>query len=1108
MKKLLTVLLLFSATVCFGQRYQSMPQPGYGPVLRMLLDSNGVLSIPIGVNGLRNITGGRNMGQIRYNKADSCVYVYSGNTWLKLGGLPPISPKVDSVVLTGTTFCQWINGVPTCYTITPNPVISTGIDSITATTTSICQWSAGVPTCYPLAGPGVDSVSSKLDSVCQWRNGVSTCYKVTSGVVSTAIDSIVISGNNYCWWTAGVSRCITINNTPPFDPTSIYTILSNHEARMDTIQKAAYSSDNTIKFAWSNNITRHSLNMNVNLDSFYKKREVDGFLAGATKVFAGYGLKKLSDSSAMAADTANGKVLFSPFQGQTAYCLGNSFTFMQLYQEALVRKLGVTIVNDGASGATITGSAASGTPSIVKRLNTALATQPNILIIQDCTNDWALGRTLGTMANTSADTATFYGAMKYILQRCASQSYPLKVVIVNMIARGSRTDYAAQKTYVDAMNEVCAIYNTPVVNMFSGSGITYENLALYCPDGIHPTSAEGRKKYTDFLVSSIFSPVGAFTSANSGSGSALYAGYGLKKLSDSTTLNADSVVLDARYIKTGQNYWSTIGIGGTDTLTNFLGTTDNKPMIYKVNGNHAGVITDSLAGNVGYGYGALKNGYKLKTISNSIGEKNTAFGLYSLKTNTVGQANTGVGANTLTSNTTGGGNSALGESALYSNTTGGGNNAFGQRALTTNTTGANNLAFGAQALRFNRTGSSNIGLGADALSANTTADGNTAVGYQALKSDTTGTKNTSVGFNSLSSNITGSFNTAIGGESYNLSTNSYNSGLGYASGNANTSGSLNTSLGALSLYENTTGSNNVALGVHSGRYITGGSSPNTVTDNSVYLGYMAMALASGQTNQIVIGANAIGSGSNTATIGDMNITRTILRGTVSADTMKPLLIRMPQTAGAQTQGTQVVSLDANNTTVANGIGWGSTRYIYSDATNSITANTTFWKFSGFVSGSQFQNPTTANNATLALANTGTTISRNIADANSALIISNANASSTGTIVTFSSTINSSAVTVTRGGLIGQAGTFTAIGTTGAQTINKPTGVVNFATGATSLVVTNSLCTTSSVILATVQTNDGTMKSVACVPASGSFTIYANAAATGTTAVYWQIKTIN
>jgi hypothetical protein len=79
-------------------------------------------------------------------------------------------------------------------------------------------------------------------------------------------------------------------------------------------------------------------------------------------------------------------------------------------------------------------------------------------------------------------------------------------------------------------------------------------------------------------------------------------------------------------------------------------------------------------------------------------------------------------------------------------------------------------------------------------------------------------------------------------------------------------------------------------------------------------------------------------------------------------------------------------------------------------------------------------------------------------------------------------------------------TVTAAGTTGAQTINKTCGSVNFAAGATSLVVTDNRVTTASVIVATVATNDTTMKTVLVVAAAGSFTITANAAATAETRV--------
>ena len=78
-------------------------------------------------------------------------------------------------------------------------------------------------------------------------------------------------------------------------------------------------------------------------------------------------------------------------------------------------------------------------------------------------------------------------------------------------------------------------------------------------------------------------------------------------------------------------------------------------------------------------------------------------------------------------------------------------------------------------------------------------------------------------------------------------------------------------------------------------------------------------------------------------------------------------------------------------------------------------------------------------------------------------------------------------------------TYTAGGTTGAQTINgKGAWSVNFAAAATSLVVTSDLITTNSMVICTIMTNDATLKSVQAVTAAGSVTLYANAAATAET----------
>jgi len=167
----------------------------------------------------------------------------------------------------------------------------------------------------------------------------------------------------------------------------------------------------------------------------------------------------------------------------------------------------------------------------------------------------------------------------------------------------------------------------------------------------------------------------------------------------------------------------------------------------------------------------------------------------------------------------------------------------------------------------------------------------TAVGYQALQANTTGYYNTASGYQALYTNSTGSSNTASGTQAlYTNSTGSSNTASGYAALNANSTGSYNTANGYLALYTNSTGayntasgtralynltgnySENTALGVNSGRYYGSGTSALTQATQSVFLGAEASASANTQTNEIVIGYNAIGAGSNKAVLGASTIT--------------------------------------------------------------------------------------------------------------------------------------------------------------------------------------------------------------------------------------------
>lgn len=94
--------------------------------------------------------------------------------------------------------------------------------------------------------------------------------------------------------------------------------------------------------------------------------------------------------------------------------------------------------------------------------------------------------------------------------------------------------------------------------------------------------------------------------------------------------------------------------------------------------------------------------------------------------------------------------------------------------------------------------------------------------------------------------------------------------------------------------------------------------------------------------------------------------------------------------------------------------------------------------------------------------------------------------------------------LTVGNKLNLSKTITAAGTTGAQTINKTSGSVNFAAAAQSIVVTCSLVDANSVIMATVATDDATATSCKAIPAAGSFTLKLNAAATAETRVQFLI----
>jgi hypothetical protein len=209
-----------------------------------------------------------------------------------------------------------------------------------------------------------------------------------------------------------------------------------------------------------------------------------------------------------------------------------------------------------------------------------------------------------------------------------------------------------------------------------------------------------------------------------------------------------------------------------------------------------------------------------------------------------------------------------------------GGNSFG----TTATLGTNDN----QSLQFETNGttkmfissSGNVGIGTTSPSQRLSVFGkinlddgasSVCVGSGAGTNITVGGGNSFIGVNAGLNNTTGSNNSFVGN----------NTGFN------NTSGSNNSFFGQSAGFNNTTGSNNTFIGAVAGVYIADGIGANTIPNNSVFLGSNTKASASNQTNQIVIGHDTTGLGSNTAVLGNTSITTTALRGNVGINTTNP-----------------------------------------------------------------------------------------------------------------------------------------------------------------------------------------------------------------------------
>jgi Chaperone of endosialidase len=294
--------------------------------------------------------------------------------------------------------------------------------------------------------------------------------------------------------------------------------------------------------------------------------------------------------------------------------------------------------------------------------------------------------------------------------------------------------------------------------------------------------------------------------------------------------------------------WSTKG--NVNASNNFIGTTDNNSLKFRINNTWAGQL-DSAKRNVSLGLNA----------GAGIGNGSIAIGNAAAKLNT-GASTVAIGDSAGYTANSSGSAIFIGTNAgrSYKNTTAAGNNIIignyaGDSAIASETTIIGNFA------GRNNQAAGNVFIGNTAGYNNTTGESNNFNGYAAGLSNTIG------GYNIFNGSFSG----------YNNTVGSRNIFIGFQAGYRNTTGSINQFTGYAAGYNNTTGSENYFSGYTSGIFTSSGSknyfsgnlsgTANTAGSKNTMIGYNANPVTVDLNNAAAIGYNAKVSTSNSFVLG-------------------------------------------------------------------------------------------------------------------------------------------------------------------------------------------------------------------------------------------------
>jgi len=253
--------------------------------------------------------------------------------------------------------------------------------------------------------------------------------------------------------------------------------------------------------------------------------------------------------------------------------------------------------------------------------------------------------------------------------------------------------------------------------------------------------------------------------------------------------NNDIFIMTFKTASPDTTAWSINGNANTDDGVNYIGTSDDHRLMFKVN-NQAGGQIDNTNGNTALGslshrsnkpIGSTALGYSAGQNFDLGDDYNVAIGFLSLGTLSMGGTD----------------NIAIGNNSMGLFASGTYNTAIGTNSLPAMTLGNENVAIGHQAMRLADNTSYNTSIGGQSLAELSTGLNNTALGYNALQKVSTGNGNIGIGWASGGTNQLGSYNTYLGYNCGGSGDTRQAISLGYEAGSANNTLTLSDSTFAI-----------------------------------------------------------------------------------------------------------------------------------------------------------------------------------------------------------------------------------------------------------------------------------------------------------------------